>query len=136
MNLAGDAGPLSQYRPELRSQPAHAEPKHQPREHSQAEHEDRVKPIGLIEVWFQVKTESSAAFIPNAIVVTGDNTERVSSGTQISVVSDATRAAIDPVPVKAFQLVLEPDLLRRHEARRRVVEVKASCTCRQLDAIR
>src|SRR5438046_529030 len=107
MNLAGNASALSQHSAELRSHPTQAQPKQEPRQQSQAEHKDRVRPVGLIEVWFDVKTESGAVLIPNTIVVTGDYAERVRSWSQISVISDATRTTVDPVLVKAFQLVLK-----------------------------
>src|SRR5580765_5529190 len=127
MNLTGDTSSLGQHRAEVCLHPVHPQPVKQPRKQSQSKQEDCVKPIGLVEVGFQVESEGSAGLVPNTIVVTGDDAEGVSAGPQIGVISDPPVAAIDPVLVKAFQLVLEPDSLRRYEARGRVVQVKTRC---------
>src|SRR6185295_5762781 len=127
MNLARDASALSQHGAELRSHPTQAKSNYEPCQQRQDNQANRVEPVCLVEVWFQIKTERGAGFVPNPIVVTGDNAKRVSSRAQIRVVSDASSAAIDPVLVKAFQLVLEADLLRRHEARGSVIQVQARC---------
>src|SRR5688500_13110 len=135
MNLTSDASSLSKHGCKLCSHPAEPELKYQPRKDGQDEQEERVKPVCLIEKWFQVKTEGGAGLIPDAVIVAGDYFESVCPRPQVGVVGDASCTAIYPVLVKTLQLILKPDLLRRDEARGSVVQIKARCARRQLNAI-
>src|SRR5918994_7037255 len=97
MNLTSDASSLSKHGRKLCSHPAEPELKYQPRKDGQGEQEEPVKPVGLIEKWFKVKTEGGAGLIPDAVIVAGDYLERVCPRPHVSVVGDASCTAIDPV---------------------------------------
>src|SRR5437762_9344230 len=132
MNFAGNASALSQHSAELRFDPVHAKTIKLPCEQSQTQDAKRVEQIGLIEIWFQIKSKRGARLVPHTIVIARDHSEAIVTRPQVRVVSDASRAAINPVSVKAFEFILESDLLRCYEAWRGVIKVESSLAGRQL----
>src|SRR6185295_8094534 len=135
MNLAGDPSSLSQHRCKSFLHPTHAQAIQQRPHNSKSEHAGCVEPIRLIEKRLQIQTECGAGFVPNAIVVAGNHPKAVIPGAQISVISNAPRAAVNPILVEAFQFVLKLYFLGSDKAWRGEVEVEASSTRRQFNAL-
>src|SRR5260370_37668000 len=87
---------------------------------------DSIEPVGLVEACLQIKIDGSACGTPQAIIVRSDDSELIATGPQICIVSNATRAAINPVTVESFELVFESDLFRSHETERSVIKVETA----------
>src|SRR5262249_60020750 len=92
-----------------------------------------IEPIGLVKMGLEVKPEGRACLRPEAVVVAGEDPERVSPWSYVCVVGNAPACGVHPIPVKAFQFVFEPDLLRSWKAQPGVLEGNACLTRRQND---
>src|ERR1700737_4084778 len=116
MYLTRNAGSFGQHGAKLCFYPSHAPAIELPCQERQAQDTDTVKPVCLVEIWFQIKTERGALLVPHTVFVAGDYLEPVVTWPQTRIVSDAAGPSVDPVWIKAFQLVFEADLLGSYKA--------------------
>src|SRR5829696_4908716 len=129
--LARDAVALLEHRAVARPHPPEPQRVKLPREEPQADDDERVEPVGAIEVRPEPEAERGGLARPDAVVVAGDDQEAVRARPQVRVIGHAPVAAVNPILVEAFELVAVAHLLRRDEAEARVVEVEAAPARRQ-----
>ncbi len=106
-----------------------------PDDHSQDQSAESIEPVGLVEVWLQIKIEGGAGGTPQAIIVRSDHAEFIATGPQICIVGNAARPAINPVAIKSLELVFEPDFFRGHETQRSVIKIKTALARRQFNSL-
>src|SRR5258706_262641 len=99
MNFSGKTRSFSQHSAELRFHSVYTKTVELPSDKCQTQNTERVKPVSLIEIWFQIKSERGAGLVPDSIIVACDYTETVITWSQVGVVGDAARTAIDPVVI-------------------------------------
>src|SRR5881628_1385401 len=88
-----------------------------------------VKPIGLVKMRLQIKLESSPLLVPDAVVVTRENSECVFSRWYVGVMNLPGLARLElPVVIKALEPVSEFYFLGRNEAEGREIECEFSTT--------
>src|SRR5712664_3673107 len=126
VNLTSNAVALGQDSGKLRLYALKTESIKLPDEYGQDKSTESIEPVCLVEVWLQIKFEGDACGTPQAIIVRSDDSELIATGPQICIVSNATRAAINPVTVESFELVFESDLFRSHETERSVIKVETA----------
>src|SRR5437764_4556366 len=135
VNFTSNAVALSQDSGKLRLYALKTESIKLPDEYRQAQKTEGVEPVGLVEVWLQIKIEGGAGGAPQAIIVRSDDSELIATGPQICIVSNATRSTVHPVAIKPFELVFEPDSFRGHKTERRVIKIQAALARRQLNSL-
>ena len=136
MNLTSNAVAFSQDSGELRLYALKTESIKLPDDHSQDQSTESIEPVGLVEVWLQIKIEGRAGGTPHAIIVRSDHAEFIATGPQICIVSNATHPAINPVTIKSFELVFEPDFFRGHETERCIIKIKTALARPKFNSLR
>src|SRR6267142_4064656 len=86
----------------------------------------KVKPPGAPEGRDDGELNRRILGAPDAVVVRRHNSERVGAGSHRTVVSHAPLFCVHPIPVIAFQLVLETHFLRRGKAQAGVMYFKVA----------
>ena len=76
-----------------------------------ADHEDAggEKPPGLVEGRNDADGEDAADFVPDAVVVCGDDVEAIVAGREVGIVGGAARAGVLPIFVEIFEAITEAD---------------------------
>src|SRR5206468_2315206 len=92
-----------------------------------------IKPVGLIKMWREQKRHRRAGFVPNVIVVAGNDTKLVITRFEARVKGRTPRAGVDPIRVVTFQPVFEMDFCRGAKTERGVMNFQIAATGRNGD---
>src|SRR6202453_3489462 len=107
-------GPLGYKKTELlltNLQTHQPDSQHRGRKRQRGQTTKRIKPIGTIEMRLQDEVEGNAVAIPMPLIA-GAYAETVGSRRDVCVVGVPRTISVHPVPVIAFQLILESEFLR------------------------
>src|SRR5215813_11758176 len=135
MNLSRDTCSFGKYSIELGSDAPHAKPVKLPNHSCQQNDQQRIEPVGLIEARLEIELKSRALLAPNAVIVCSHHPKAVVARLQVCIKGGATCSAIDPIGIKALELIFESDFIGRHKAQCRVVKVQTSNARRQANPV-
>ena len=82
------------------------------------------KSVRLIEVRGELQRGRGAVRAPDAVVVAGQDPERIAARRDVGVVGHPPRAGLDPVPIEPLQAITEAHAFRRQVAQGGVLELQ------------
>src|SRR4051794_22792456 len=112
---------------EVSMKPSHTELICPPQQQQQKPCARNLEPYCLVIRRQNRQVQGSSGFVPNAVVIRGDDSETVFPGFQVSVEGLPPSSSNLPAFIVSFQHVLEPNLLRNSKAERSVVDLQVAC---------